>query len=195
MSDGPRMPLVPALETLAAIRTDQVVVTTMGAAREWPRLSSHELDFHYVPSAMGHAPMLGLGIALVQPRRDVIVLNGDGCMLMGLGCLATIAASGATNYTLVVLENSLYEVTGGQRTAGVDAGVDFAAIARGAGFPSADVFADLNDWRRYAADALAQPGPRFILLRVADVGTEYELTPPGPIRQRVASFRAALAAR
>ena len=96
MTDCPvrdQMPLVPALAALAERRRDQIVVTTMGAAREWPRLSQHPLDFHYIPSAMGHAPMLGLGLALAQPQREVIVLNGDGCMLMSLGCLVTIVAS------------------------------------------------------------------------------------------------------
>ena len=55
------MPLIPAMEVLRDLRKDQIVVTTMGAAREWPKLSTHPLDFHYIPSAMGHAPMLGLG--------------------------------------------------------------------------------------------------------------------------------------
>ena len=89
------MPLVAALEVLAGLRRDEVVITTMGAAREWPRLSHHPLDFHYIPSAMGEAPALGLGLALAQPSREVIVLNGDGCMLMNLGALVTIVASGA----------------------------------------------------------------------------------------------------
>ena len=53
----PQMPLLAALEVLAKLRTDQIVVTTMGSAREWPKLSQHPLDFHYLPSAMGHAPM------------------------------------------------------------------------------------------------------------------------------------------
>ncbi|HVU89478.1 MAG TPA: thiamine pyrophosphate-dependent enzyme, partial [Pirellulales bacterium] len=89
-----RMPLVPALEVLLKRRRDEIVVTTMGSAREWPRLSRHPLDFHYIPSAMGHAPMLALGMALAQPQREVLAFNGDGCMLMSLGCLVTIVASG-----------------------------------------------------------------------------------------------------
>ncbi len=80
-----RMPLVAALEVLAGLRRDEIVITTMGAAREWPRLSQHPLDFHYIPSAMGEAPALALGLALALPSREVIVLNGDGCMLMNLG--------------------------------------------------------------------------------------------------------------
>src|SRR5580704_11862629 len=120
-----RMPLVPALEVVRDRRRDQIVVTTMGSAREWPRLSQHPLDFHYIPSAMGHAPMLALGLALAQPARETIVLNGDGCTLMSLGCLVTIVASGAKNLTLILLENGVYEVTGGQGTAAAQAHVDF----------------------------------------------------------------------
>lgn len=188
------MPLVAALEVLARLRTDQIVVTTMGSAREWPKLSQHPLDFHYLPSAMGHAPMLGLGLALAQPQREVIAFNGDGGMLMSLGCLVTIVASGARNMTLVVLDNGLYEVTGGQATAGAVAAIDFAGFARAAGFETAAHFDDLGDWQRGAAGILASPGPRFVCLRVAAVGEEYPLPTPAPMAERIKNFRAALAA-
>ncbi len=124
------MPLVPALEVVRDLRREQIVVTTMGSAREWPKLSRHGLDFHYVPSAMGQAPLLALGLALAQPGREVICFNGDGCMLMNLGALVTIAASKARNLSLIVLENGVYEVTGGQQTAASTTRVDFAALAR-----------------------------------------------------------------
>lgn len=186
------MPLVPALDVLQALRTDQVVIATMGAAREWPKLSAHPLDLIYVPSAMGHGPMLGLGLALARPERETIVLNGDGCMLMGLGCLVTVAAAGVRNYTLVVLENSIYEVTGGQATAGAIAPVDFAGIARAAGFPNVAAFSDLDDWRQSAARILAAQGPRFVVLKVAPVGPEFQLPRVPPIRERLRAFRQAL---
>ncbi|HUY91782.1 MAG TPA: thiamine pyrophosphate-dependent enzyme [Pirellulales bacterium] len=189
-----RMPLLAALEAVAELRRDQIVVATMGAAREWPKLSQHPLDFHYLPSAMGHAPMIALGLALAQPQREVIVFNGDGCMLMGLGGLVTIAASGATNLTLIVLDNGLYEVTGGQTTAGAIAGVDFARMARAAGFASAASFDDLPTWRQQAAAALAAPGPRFISLAVEPVGAEYLLPPPA-MHEQIERFCKALAAK
>ena len=185
------MPLLPALEVLAKLRRDQIVVTTMGAAREWPKLSVHPLDFHYLPSAMGHAPMLALGLALAQPDREVICFNGDGCTLMGLGGLVTIAASGAKNLTLVVLENGIYEVTGGQATAGSIAAVDFAGLARAAGFASVASFAELPIWQAQAAAALASPGPRFIRLAVEPVGAAYLLPPPAMDAQ-IERFCAAL---
>jgi sulfopyruvate decarboxylase subunit beta len=191
-----RMSLVPALQVLLDLRRDQIVVTTMGSAREWPKLSSHPLDFHYVPSAMGEAPALGLGLALAKPGRDVLVLNGDGGMLMNLGALVTIVASGAANITIVVLNNGIYEVTGGQRTAAAcvptNVQTDFAAMARAAGFASVSRFDTLKNWRRDAPQALRMPGPRFIELAVGPIGPNYHLEAPGPIVERVAHFQGAL---
>src|SRR5689334_15129386 len=105
-----------ALEVLARHRGDRIVITTMTSVALWPELSDSPLDFAYLPSAMGHAPSLGLGVALAQPR-GVIVVNGDGSMLMNLGSLVTLAAHPAPVY-LLILDNGLYEVTGGQATAG-----------------------------------------------------------------------------
>ena len=89
----------------------------MSAARDWMQRSTHPLDFHYIPSTMGGAFSLGLGIALAQPQREVIVLNGDGCLLMNLGSLITSAVSGATNFTGIIIDNGNYETTGGQQLA------------------------------------------------------------------------------
>lgn len=197
MNPAGRMPLLAALQVVAKLRQDQIVVTTMGSAREWPKLSRHDLDLHYLPSAMGQAPMLGLGLALAQPRREVIVFNGDGCMLMNLGCLVTIAASEATNLTLVVLENGIYEVTGGQATAAAAmtkrAGeVDFAAVARAAGIRSVFDFNDLTAWQQDAAAVLRSPGPRFVCLHVLPVGADYQLPTMPPLVDRLAVLRDAI---
>jgi phosphonopyruvate decarboxylase len=191
-----RMPLIEALKVLLPLCRERIVVTTMGAAREWPKLSTSPLDFHYVPSAMGEAPALGLGLALAQPKREVLVLNGDGGMLMNLGSFVSIIASGAKNLTLVVLDNGVYEVTGGQQTAATvarrHARVDFAGFARAAGFSSVMSIDNLDAWRDNAADVLALPGPRAIVLAVEPVAGDYHLEPPGPIAERVKRFRAAL---
>src|SRR5689334_8387207 len=120
-----------ALEVVARHRGDRVVVTTMGSVGLWPRLSDSPLDFHYIPSSMGQGPALGLGLALAQPGRGVIVLNGDGCTLMNLGSLVTLANTPADLF-LIIIDNELYEVTGGQPTAG-SGHTDFAGLARAAG--------------------------------------------------------------
>src|SRR5205814_3577055 len=115
------MEVVPALEVLINLRgPDQIVVTNQASARVWPKLSRHPLDFHYNPSTMGGAIPLALGLAMAQPRRHVLVVSGDGALLMNLGSLMTVAGSGVTNLTVVVLENELYEVTGGQKTPAAD---------------------------------------------------------------------------
>ncbi|HEY2894154.1 MAG TPA: thiamine pyrophosphate-dependent enzyme [Pirellulales bacterium] len=188
------MDYIAALKVLNEVRTDEIVITTMGSAREWPRISNHPLDFHYIPSAMGQAPSLGLGIALAKPTRQVWVLNGDGAMLMNLGCLVTVIASGATNVTVFVLENQIYEVTGGQRTPAGTLGpkIDLAGFARAAGFPVVARFECLDDWRGQAAQLLRQSGPRFVVLAVEPVGEDYLLESPGPLPQRLAKFKQAL---
>lgn len=190
------MPLTAALEILHDVRQDQIVVTTMGTAREWPRISQHPLDFHFVPSSMGQAPALGLGLALAQPQREVLVFNGDGCMLMNPGVLATIAASGARNLTVIVFDNGIYEVTGGQKTAAAVGCVDYPALARSMGFAAQSIaqFDELDEWRRGIRSALAAAGPRFIALRIAPVAGDTHLESPGPIADRIARFREAISA-
>ena len=121
------------LSPLAALRGDAVVVTTMGMVRPWGHYSYSDLDFASADSAMGHAADLALGIALAQPGRKVICLNGDGSMLMTLGTLVTAVQAGATNLILFVIENGTYEITGNQPVPGTGF-VDFAAMARAAGF-------------------------------------------------------------
>src|SRR5437016_4550252 len=116
-----------ALEVLATHRRQQVVIAVMSAGGIWPSLSDTPLDFNYIPSSMGQGPALGLGLALAQPQRGVIVVNGDGCMLMNLGSLVTLANQPASIY-LLIIDNGLYEVTGGQPHAGAGH-ADFAGLA------------------------------------------------------------------
>ncbi len=95
---------------------------------------------------------------------------------------------------VIVLDNGIYEVTGGQKTAAAVGHFDFAALARASGFESVVAFNDLPAWRDGARAALSMPGPRFILLCVEPVGAEYFLDAPGPMSERLPKFQAALAA-
>jgi thiamine pyrophosphate-dependent acetolactate synthase large subunit-like protein len=162
----------------AAARGDAgpVVLTTMTAVGVWPQLSDTPLDFAYLPSAMGQGPTLGLGLALACPGRGVIVVNGDGSLLMNLGCLVTLAHNPADVY-LMILDNGLYEVTGGQPTAG-SGRIDFTALARGAGLQRSYAWDNLAGWRTGAAEALSGPGPVLIWLRVQ--GQLNQKTPAAP---------------
>jgi thiamine pyrophosphate-dependent acetolactate synthase large subunit-like protein len=167
-----------------------VVVTTMGSAGIWPHLSDGPLDFAYLPSAMGHGPDLGLGLALARPERGVVVVNGDGGTLMNLGFLVTVANHPAELY-LVIIDNGLYEVTGGQRTAGTGH-TDFAGMARAAGIGRVYAFDTVEAWRAGAAEALAGPGPVVIWLKVEGRLGQKTPLPPRPMAEQIARLRQAL---
>jgi thiamine pyrophosphate-dependent acetolactate synthase large subunit-like protein len=186
------MPMLPrdALAVLAAQRGSRIVITTMSAGGVWPQLSDTPLDFTYIPSAMGQGPSLGLGLALAQPKRGVIVINGDGCTLMNLGCLVTIAAHPAELF-LVIFDNNHYEVTGGQPTAG-SGHTDFAGLARAAGIARIYTFDKIDDWKSGAAAALAGPGPVVIWLKVEGKLGQKTPTAPRPMSEQIQRLRAAL---
>jgi len=147
-----------------------VVVTTMGTVRPWARLSDSGLDFASADSAMGHAADFALGVALARPRRKVVCLNGDGSMLMSLGTLVTIVASGASNLVLFVLQNDTYELTGNQPIPGAGR-VDFPAMARAAGFPSVHAFEEAAAYEAALPSILEGGGPVFVLAKV-EAGAE-----------------------
>ena len=197
MSDTPAMSLAEALEVIHHQRREAVVITTMGAAREWQQLEPHPKDFVYMPSSMGQGPPLGLGIAIAQPEQRVIVVNGDGCLLMNLGCLVTITAQAPKNFTLIIIDNGVYEVTGGQstianasrRTDGQS--IDFQAMARASGFEHVYEFDDIESWR-YEHEVMHDEGPICIVLKTTVKTKDAGARSPGPAPERAAALRATL---
>jgi sulfopyruvate decarboxylase subunit beta len=163
--DAFMMTLREALEVLAAHRGDRVVITTMASVGVWPELSDTPRDFAYLPSSMGQAVPLGLGLALARPGLGVVVVSGDGGLLMNLGCLVTLAQHDVP-VTVVLIDNGLYEVTGGQAVAGAGE-TDYAGLARAAGISRVSAFDTADAWRHGAAGALGGDGPGFAWLRVA----------------------------
>src|SRR5688572_21323681 len=125
-----------AVAALLANRGDALVVTGLGSPT-WDVAATSEspLNF-YLWGAMGGAAMIGLGLALAQPSRRVIVITGDGELLMGLGSLATIGVAQPKNLAVIVIDNEHYGETGMQPTH-TRYGVDIPAMARAAGFKSA----------------------------------------------------------
>ncbi len=195
-----QMPLVESLRVLKDVRTDEVVVTAMGTAREWMALGSHPLDFVLVPSSMGQATSFGLGLALAQPTRRVVVCNGDGSMLMNLASLVTITAQAPRNLITIIFDNGVYEVTGAQPTLG-SAGfrpngsqVDYSALAQASGFETLFEFDDLAEWQEQIHNVFAAEGPTFVLLKVAPVPGAVGPKSPGPAKQRAVDFAKALKA-
>ncbi len=117
-------------------RGPMLLVSGLGAAAwDVTAAGDHSLNFP-LWGAMGGAAMLGLGLALAQPARKVLVITGDGEMLMGMGSLATIAVQRPHNLRIVVLDNERYGETGQQRTH-TASGTDLAAVAHACGFPHA----------------------------------------------------------
>jgi len=124
---------------------------------------------------MGGAAMVGLGLALAQPRRRVLVITGDGDMLMGLGSLATVAAQRPANLAIVVLDNETFGETGNQAThtapatAGPTergAGTDLAIVARGCGIADSATVTEDSEVPQLATDARTRPGPIFRTVKV-----------------------------
>lgn len=163
------------LEIIAKHRTNEVVVTTMGMSVPWAKLSTHPLDYASVGSAMGHAADFALGIALARPEREVIVLNGDGSMLMCLGTLATITGlrTPPSNYMLFVCDNGTYEVTGNQPVPG-NRGFSWPTIATGVGFQQVYEFSEadaldaaLPQLLNLKGKRAKEAGPVFVNLKIA----------------------------
>jgi sulfopyruvate decarboxylase subunit beta len=179
-----------ALEVLAAYRGRHVVVTTHGSVDLWVSLSDTPSDFSYVPASMGQGPALGLGLALARPRHGVVVVSGDGSLLMNLGCLVTIANHPAELF-LIVMDNGVYEVTGGQPHAGAGH-ADFAGLARGAGIARVYSCQAVEGWRNVAPEALSGPGPVVIWLEVAARPGQRAPTAQRPMAEQVARLKGLL---
>lgn len=119
----------------------------------------------YMLGSMGLAVPIALGVALAQPQRRVVALEGDGSLLMQLGCLATVAMLKPKNLTIVVMDNQSYQITGIQPTA-TAYGADFVTIARGCGFAQSEWAADEDMFDALIDRAMNQDGPWFIAARI-----------------------------
>ncbi len=146
-------------------RGDALVVPGLGAPT-WDTAAAgdHALDFANW-GGMGGAAMIGLGLALAQPRRRVLVITGDGDMLMGLGSLATIAVQKPRNLSVIVLDNEAFGETGMQATH-TRYGVDLPGMARAAGFRSAATIHTLSQLLAWIPRFYRQPGPVFASIKV-----------------------------
>ena len=178
------------LAKLAARRKNEIIITCMGTAKPWEKLSDTALDFASVDSAMGHAADLGLGIAIAQPHRRVIVLNGDGSMLMSLGTLVTIAQRPCQNYVMVIIENGTYEVTGNQVVPG-SGFVDFETMARGAGIEQVYTVEDEAEFEERLPLIFQGKGPSIFIWKV-ERGEEPVPTFRESLADRVRRLRHAL---
>lgn len=146
-------------------RGDLVVVAGLGApAYDLAACGDVALNFS-LWGAMGGAAMVGLGLALAQPERNVLVLTGDGEMLMGLGSLATIATQHPSNLHIVVLDNERYGETGQQATH-TSAGADLAAIALACGIPHVRTVRQADELVALQNDLYRRAGVSFAVVKI-----------------------------
>jgi len=151
-------------EKIAERRGEAIVVATYSSAFEWRRIAPNALNYVGV-GAMGQASSHALGLALGLPGHKVIVLDGDGSLLMNLGSLVTIAGAAPANLVHFVAENGCYEANGSHPIPALGR-VDFAGLARAAGY--AEVF-EFDALDRFAAElplVLSAPGPVFAALKI-----------------------------
>lgn len=152
---------------------DKLVVTIMGACAQELYDCGHRENFFYLQHAMGLASSIGLGLALNLPHEQVVVLDGDGSVLMNLGTLTTLARYRPPNLTHIIFDNGSLLSTGGftsHTTAGI---TDLAAIARGAGIPHVAAVSTPFDFMEATADAFEHDALSVIVARVKAVGPDH----------------------
>ncbi|MFC1933003.1 thiamine pyrophosphate-dependent enzyme [Chloroflexota bacterium] len=165
-----------ALKVISQHRGNAIVIAAESASFEWPKVSTNpELDLIY-RGAMGKPSSVGLGLALARPDRKVIVLDGDGSLLMNLGSLITIVNMAPPNLIFFVLDNGVYRTTGCQPTP-ASGKLSFIALARGAGYTNVHEFEDLKSLENDVETIINQAGPTFVCLRHPPTPQGLPITP------------------
>jgi thiamine pyrophosphate-dependent acetolactate synthase large subunit-like protein len=164
------------VKALLRERGDLLVITGLGAATwDVAAAGDHPLNFP-LWGAMGGASMVGLGLALAQPSRRVLVITGDGEMLMAMGSLATIATRHPRNLRIVVLDNESYGETGNQPTH-ISSGTDLAAVALACGFSHARTIHSEHEIESLRSDIHDSGDLLFAAVKVAPTEEETALPP------------------
>jgi len=165
-----------AQQLISQYRRNAIVVATMTTNFEWPQVSGNkELDLMF-SGAMGKASSLGLGLALARPERKVIVLDGDGSLLMNLGSLITIAHMAPANLIHFLFVNQIYRTTGGQPIPHASK-VDFVGMAMAAGYKKTSLFKTLEELKDNIENIITETGPSFICLEIPTATSR----PPFPL--------------
>ena len=151
------------MEVIQKHRRDAVIVTVERASVAWPKVST--LPTRDVsPTVMGKGSSFALGVCLAQPDTKVIVLDGDGSLLMNLGTLTTVGNMQPRNLYHFVLENGMYATTGGQPIPGQNV-ISFTGMAKDAGYANVYNFNDLEDFDGRAGEVFSEEGPALICVK------------------------------
>jgi thiamine pyrophosphate-dependent acetolactate synthase large subunit-like protein len=153
------------LKVFQQYRGDSIVIPGRGG-RHWVQISTNpNRDVPLGDPAMGGHASFGLGLALAQPDKRVVLFDSEGDVLMGMGALATIAEQAPRNFYHFMLDNECYATTGGQPVPNAK-NIAYDVVARGAGYPQTYAFDNLEDFSNNIKAILDQPGPVFVALKV-----------------------------
>jgi thiamine pyrophosphate-dependent acetolactate synthase large subunit-like protein len=169
---------------VAKLKHEEAVIGGIGNTNFDLWSAGHRPQNFYMLGSMGLAFPIALGVALAQPNRRIFALEGDGSLLMQLGCLSTIASLKPKNLSLIVMDNGIYQITGSQPTPAA-ASSDIVAIAQGCGLADSAWAADEDDFERLVDQSLIATTPTLIAVRIDDkpgVGTTDR--DPVQVRQR-----------
>ncbi len=150
---------------VALLKRDEAVIGGIGNANFDLWETGQRPQNFYMLGSMGLTIPIALGVAIAQPKRHVVALEGDGSLLMQLGCLTTVAMQAPKNLTIVVWDNGIYQITGSQPTASQST-ADIVAIARGAGIANSAWAAEEGEFEKLMAGALDGGGPSLIAARI-----------------------------
>jgi thiamine pyrophosphate-dependent acetolactate synthase large subunit-like protein len=169
---------------VAKLKHDEAVIGGIGNTNFDLWAAGHRPQNFYMLGSMGLAFPIALGVALAQPSRRVFALEGDGSLLMQLGCLTTIATQAPKNLTLIVMDNGIYQITGAQPTPAAET-ADLVTVAQGCGLANASWAADEDDFERLVEQSLSATTPILIAARIDDKpGTGTTRRDPVQIRER-----------
>ena len=152
---------------VARLKNEEAVIGGIGNTNFDLWAAERRPQNFYMLGSMGLAIPIAVGVALAQPKRPVIALEGDGSLLMQLGCLTTVAMLAQKNLTIVVMDNGIYQITGSQPT-GAAQRADLVMIAQACGLARSAWAADEEDFVRLVDKALAEGGPTLIAARIDD---------------------------
>jgi len=152
---------------VARLKNEEAVIGGIGNTNFDLWAAGHRPQNFYMLGSMGLAFPIALGVALAQPTRRVFALEGDGSLLMQLGCLSTIATLSPKNLTLIVMDNGIYQITGAQPTPAATV-ADVVAIAIGCGLSNSAWAADEEDFERLVDQSLSATEPTLIAVRIDD---------------------------
>jgi thiamine pyrophosphate-dependent acetolactate synthase large subunit-like protein len=169
---------------VAKLKKEEAIVGGIGNTNFDLWAAGHRPQNFYMLGSMGLALPIALGVALAQPNRRIFALEGDGSLLMQLGCLSTIATLKPKNLTMIVMDNGVYQITGAQPTPAA-ATTDLIAVAAGCGLTSSSWAADEEDFERLIEQSLTASEPMLIGVRIDDKpGAGATRRDPVQIRER-----------